>query len=120
MTLRIRSNASFLASLWRRRDVEADGDAIEVAAGSGIALHHERIVAGDDVGRRIGEAEEKIEAFEHFSYVVNHGKGTALFEIIVEVGSVGSEDDPAAASPDARALQPGGMAADAMYVEAGG
>lgn len=76
-------------------------------------------MAGDDVVGRIGEAKQEIETFEHFGDVVNHGEGAALFEIFIEVRSVGSEDDPATARPDAGALQAGGMSADAMDREAG-
>ncbi len=76
-------------SACNRWNVEADGDAVKIGAGRGIAAHDERVVAGDDMCGRIGQAVQKIETFEHFGDVVNDGKGTALFEIIVEVCSVG-------------------------------
>jgi hypothetical protein len=102
-----------------RIGVQANGNAFEAGLGGGIALHDQRIVAGNYVRRGIGQAIEKVEAFEHFRDVVDDGKGAALFEIVVEMRGVGRENDPAAARPDAGALQSGGMTADAVHGEAG-
>lgn len=76
-------------------------------------------MARDDVVARIGEAQKEVKAFEHFGNVVNDRERAALFEVVVEVRGIGCENDPAAAGPDAGALQAGGMPADAMQGEAG-
>lgn len=101
------------------RDVETDGDAFEFGTWCRVAAHDERVVAGNDVIGRIGQAKQEIEAFEHFGDIVNNGEWAALFEVVVEVRSVGGEDDVTAARPNAGALQAGGMATDAMDGEAG-
>lgn len=62
---------------------------------------------------------KQVEAVEHFGNIVDDGKRAALFEVVVEVRGVGGEDHPAAARPDAGALQARGMPADAMHRKTG-
>lgn len=109
----------FAGLMGRGRNVEADDDAFEFRLGRGITPHDERVVAGDNVPGRIGQAVKKVEAFEHLRDIVNDRKRAALFEIVVEMRGVGGQDDPSAARPDAGALQAGGMAAEAVHGEAG-
>jgi len=102
-----------------RIGVQANGNAFEAGLGGGIALHHERVMPGDNVRRGIGQAVKELESLKHFRDVVDDGERAALFKIVVEMRGVGSQHHPAAPGPNARALQSGGVAADAMHGEAG-
>lgn len=71
-------------------------------------------MARDDEAGAAGQRQEAVEAPQHILEVDDDGEGAAALQVLVEMGGVGGEAEPARLGKHPHRLEPAGMAADAM------
>src|SRR6266513_5231843 len=100
-----------------RFGVEAHGDAAQRVRHGGVAVHHEGIMAGDDMAWRRCQLRELPVALDQLAHIEHEREAASAFEVLIIVARIGGEHDPAAPRVHAHRLHAHGVAADAVQAQ---